>query len=40
VQPPHVLHALALLAAALPLAALIAAAVAMLRFPASLGKRG
>jgi len=40
VQPPHVLHALALLAAALPLAALMAAAVAMLRFPASLGKRG
>ena len=37
VQPPHVLRALALLAAALPLAALIVASVAMLRFPRSLG---
>jgi len=38
VQPPHVLRALALLAAALPLAALVVASVAMLRFPHSLGR--
>jgi GPH family glycoside/pentoside/hexuronide:cation symporter len=40
VQPPHVLHALALLAAAMPLAALIGASAAMLRFPASFGRPG
>jgi len=38
IQPPHVLRALAILAAALPLAALIVASVAMLRFPHSLGR--
>jgi GPH family glycoside/pentoside/hexuronide:cation symporter len=38
VQPPSVLSALALLTAALPLAAMIVASIAMLRFPASLGK--
>ena len=38
IQPPHVLRALAILAAALPLAALIVASVAMLRFPRSLGR--
>ena len=38
VQPPHVLRALGLLAAALPLAALVIASAAMLRFPRSLGK--
>jgi GPH family glycoside/pentoside/hexuronide:cation symporter len=37
VQPPEVLRALALLAAALPLAALAVASAAMLRFPRSLG---
>jgi GPH family glycoside/pentoside/hexuronide:cation symporter len=37
IQPPEVLHALALLAAALPLAALVVASAAMLRFPARLG---
>jgi len=38
VQPPNVLSALALLMAALPLAAMIVASIAMLRFPAALGK--
>lgn len=37
VQPPEVLRALALLATALPLAALVIASLAMLRFPARLG---
>ena len=38
VQPPQVLHALALLAAGLPLLALIVASAAMLFFPARLGR--
>ena len=38
VQPPQVLHALGLLAAGLPLLALIVAAAAMLFFPARLGQ--
>jgi len=38
VQPPHVLRALTLLAAGMPLVALIVASVAMLRFPRSLGR--
>ena len=38
VQPPHVLHALLLLTAALPLGAMAVASVAMLRFPRSLQK--
>jgi GPH family glycoside/pentoside/hexuronide:cation symporter len=38
VQPPEVLRALGLLAAALPLAALVVAAAAMLFFPARLGQ--
>jgi len=38
VQPPQVLHALALLAAGLPLLALIVASAAMLFFPAKLGR--
>ena len=37
VQPPQVLHALALLAAGLPLIALVIASAAMLAFPARLG---
>ena len=36
VQPPHVLHVLVILAAALPLAALILASAAMLTFPRAL----
>jgi len=38
VQPPNVLSALALLTAALPLAAMLVASVAMLRFPTALGR--
>lgn len=38
VQPPQVLHALALLVAGLPLIALIVASAAMLAFPARLGQ--